>query len=533
MRRTATALIIVGITQGTMAAIINIPANYPTIQQGIDASIDRDTVLVQPGSYHENLNFNGHNIVLGSLFLTTGDEGFVATTIIDGDSSGAAITLSNFESSSALITGFTVTDGGGVQGGGIICDQSGPTISHNLIVENYGESGGGIYCIGADPVINDNRFMANITGGIGCFRSRPKITGNLFMGNIAELGGAIYLENSPEAIIVGNNITRNFGLLDGAGIYCNTSDAVITGNQITENIAGRGAGIFCLSSSPTLTGNTISHNQAEINGGGFYLDHSDPVMGNNIVAGNLANYLGAGLFCNHSNPLIINCTVTGNWAVSRGGGIYNFYALPEIVNSIIWANDAPAGPQIYNYSGPFEITYSDIQGGWPGTGNIDIDPLFRNPAGGDFHLMSTACGDPYDSPCIDAGDPLIADSLLECSWGLGTSVCDMGAYGGGDSATVGIFEDSSPLPERYPMIGNYPNPFNQNTTIKFDLPFYCYTAIDIFDVLGREVENLLSEIKPPGSYSIKWEANDRASGIYFYRLEACDYTRIGKMVLLR
>jgi len=522
-----------GFTKVTMAAIINIPSDYPTIQQGIDISANGDTVLVQSGTYHENIDFNGHNIVLCSLFLTTGDEGFVATTIIDGDSSGAAITLSNFESSSAVITGFTVTNGGGVQGGGIICDQSGPTITHNLIVGNYGESGGGIYCIGADPVISDNRIMANISSGIGCYRSRPKINGNLFMGNIAELGGAIYLENSPEAIIAENNITRNFGLLDGAGIYCNTSDASITGNQITENIAGRGGGIFCLSSSPIITGNTIGHNQGEINGGGFYLDHSDPVMGNNIVAGNLTNNLGAGLFCNHSNPILINITVTRNSAVLRGGGIYNFYSLPEIVNSIFWANDAPVGPQIYNYSGPFEITYSDIQGGWPGAGNIDVDPLFKNAAGGDYHLMVTECGDSLDSPCVDAGDPLIADSLLECSWGLGTSVCDMGAYGGGDSATVGIWDNPFPLPERYLMIGNYPNPFNQNTTIEFDLPFYCYTTIDIYDVLGREVENLLGEIKPPGSYSIKWEANDRASGIYFYRLEACDYTKIGKMVLLR
>ena len=57
----------------TSATVINIPADYATIQAGIDASSDGDTVLVQPGTYVENINFNGHNVVLGSLFLTTGD----------------------------------------------------------------------------------------------------------------------------------------------------------------------------------------------------------------------------------------------------------------------------------------------------------------------------------------------------------------------------------------------------------------------------------------------------------------------------
>ena len=53
--------------------MINIPGDYPTIQQGIDASVDGDTVPVQPDTYYENINFNGHNIVPGSLFLTSRD----------------------------------------------------------------------------------------------------------------------------------------------------------------------------------------------------------------------------------------------------------------------------------------------------------------------------------------------------------------------------------------------------------------------------------------------------------------------------
>lgn len=71
------------------ATIINIPDDYPTIQAGIDASSDCDTVLVQPGTYVENIDFNGHNIVVGSLFLTIGDTSYISSTVIDGDSSGS------------------------------------------------------------------------------------------------------------------------------------------------------------------------------------------------------------------------------------------------------------------------------------------------------------------------------------------------------------------------------------------------------------------------------------------------------------
>jgi len=514
------------------ATVINIPADYPTIQQGINASAEGDTVLVQPGTYFENINFNGHNIVLGSLFLTTGDESYISSTIINGDSSGAVITLSDFENSSSFITGLKIMNGGGVRGGGIICEDANPNITHNYITENFGESGGGIYCNYAYPFISDNVIMGNISSGIGCFRSGPKITGNTFMGNYAGRGGAIYCENSPDAVISGNYISRNFGISDGAGIYCNMSDAAISNNLIKENIAGRGAGIFCQRSSPSIKGNTISRNLGEINGGGIYLFQSDPVIGNNIIADNLSFSYGAGLFCNHSNPAFINNTVAGNTASIGGGGIYNFYSVPVITNSIFWANNAPLWPEIFNYSGSSAITYSDIQGGWPGVGNIDTDPLFCDPDSGDFHLMSIACGDLYDSPCIDAGSPYYADSLLDCSWGLGTTVSDMGAYGGGDTAYVGIWDVPSSLPERY-LILNYPNPFNAITLIEFDLIYDCYVTIDVIDILGRRTADLLSEYRPAGRNYVRWDASDHASGIYFCRLEGCGFKVVRRMVLMR
>lgn len=118
------------------ARIINVPGDYPTIQAGIDASNDGDTVLVDEGIYVENINFNGHNIVLGSLFLTTGDISYISSTVIDGDSSGSVVTFENEEDSTAVITGFTIRYGCTTYGGGIFCFQSDPVISHNVIGDN-------------------------------------------------------------------------------------------------------------------------------------------------------------------------------------------------------------------------------------------------------------------------------------------------------------------------------------------------------------------------------------------------------------
>jgi hypothetical protein len=135
--------------------IINIPSDWPTIQQGIDASVDGDTVLVQPGTYVENINFNGHNIVLGSLFLTTGDTSYIEQTVIDGDSAGSVVVFENGESVASVLTGFTVRNGYSYNGGGIYCNQSHPTILYNDVINNYAlSSGGGIYCTNySDPEI--------------------------------------------------------------------------------------------------------------------------------------------------------------------------------------------------------------------------------------------------------------------------------------------------------------------------------------------------------------------------------------------
>jgi hypothetical protein len=77
--------------------------------------------LVQPNTYYENINFNGHNIVLGSLFLTTGDTSYIDSTIIDGGSVDVVVFIMSGEDSTAMLVGFTIQNGYAQNGGGIYC----------------------------------------------------------------------------------------------------------------------------------------------------------------------------------------------------------------------------------------------------------------------------------------------------------------------------------------------------------------------------------------------------------------------------
>ena len=139
-----------------------VPQYYHSIQAAIDASSSGDTVLVSPGTYYENINFNGHNIVVGSLFLTTGDTSYISQTVIDGNQSGTVITFQSGETSSTCLSGFTLTNGQSVDGGGIYCRYSSPTIGHLVITGNQASNcGAAIFCRDSEAAFQNLRITEN------------------------------------------------------------------------------------------------------------------------------------------------------------------------------------------------------------------------------------------------------------------------------------------------------------------------------------------------------------------------------------
>ncbi|HUU94136.1 MAG TPA: right-handed parallel beta-helix repeat-containing protein, partial [Phycisphaerae bacterium] len=210
-------------------------------------------------------------------------------------------------------------------------------------------------------------------------------------------GGRVYCHYLSSPTISNCTISGNSAGY-GGGVRCSSSRPMITNCTITDNAASNwGTGVYCSSSNPTITNCAISGNSADYDGGGVYCDTSNPTITNCTISGNSAYYDGGGVYCNNdSHPMISNCTISENSAFHGGGGVCcNDSSSPTITNCILWA-DTP--DEIYpgEYGDPV-VRYSDVQGDWPGNGNIDADPLFVDPPNADYHVSG-------DSPCIDAAD---------------------------------------------------------------------------------------------------------------------------------
>ncbi|HSD64632.1 MAG TPA: T9SS type A sorting domain-containing protein, partial [Ignavibacteriaceae bacterium] len=119
---------------------------------------------------------------------------------------------------------------------------------------------------------------------------------------------------------------------------------------------------------------------------------------------------------------------------------------------------------------------------------------------------------------------------------------DMGAYGGPMSELLPFIITSikdngsgNNLPEYFHLFQNYPNPFNPETTIRFSIPSKTFISLKVYNILGKEVAELLNEVKSKGMYEVVFNSNDYKlpSGVYFYRLESGNYTATRKLLLLK
>jgi len=98
---------------------------------------------------------------------------------------------------------------------------------------------------------------------------------------------------------------------------------------------------------------------------------------------------------------------------------------------------------------------------------------------------------------------------------------------------VGIREEGSGIPEKYNLHQNYPNPFNPSTTIRYEIPKSGLVTVKVYNVLGKEIETLINENQTSGVYRLNWNASDYPSGIYFYKIESGEFSKVMKMVLLK
>jgi signal transduction histidine kinase/DNA-binding response OmpR family regulator len=297
----------------SFSEIINIPADIDSIQGGINLASDGDTVLVQPGTYIENINFSGKDIILGSLFLTTGDTSYISQTVIDGNKRNCVANFTPGSDSTTVFTGFTIMNGFGYMfdGGGIQIELSDPIVTHMKIINNVGGNGGGI------KFENTRARFSNII-----------VKFNRTKEDIGTHGGGIYCVGNASPILTNVVVEDNFTYGSGGGIHIQQ---------------------YC---HPTLSNCHIIGNSAQKAGGGIYIEaYCDPTISNCIIIGNKSGNNGGGIFCENANPLFKDLKIEQNIAENAGGGIYFEYNNPglgpEVEKINVIRNRARQGGGIY------------------------------------------------------------------------------------------------------------------------------------------------------------------------------------------
>ena len=307
-------LIIIFTISTVFGTIINVPGDAVTIQAGIDSTVSGDTVLVAPETYIENINIVDKDIVIGSLFLTTGDTSYISQTIIDGDSSSSVV---YFLKSKSIFTGFTVQNGfANYSGGGVKIDSSSYfTVSNCIVENNYAvEEGGGIWFSGENNfiTITDSKIRNNssITRGGGIF---------LNWGTIADIRNSYIISNSLAE-------ENGGGLCVWDAYQATLTDVIFDGNSSGQ----LGGAMFASRSEIEINNTSVINNSSAHHGGGFVIFHTDLTINNSVFEGNSAENGDGGAinYYNWStsavNPFdlkIKNTKFIDNSASRTGGGV--------------------------------------------------------------------------------------------------------------------------------------------------------------------------------------------------------------------
>ena len=297
---------------------------------------------------------------------------------------------------------------------------------------------------GKSIVLTSTYFLTNDPAAIHNTVVNGSKPGNNDTGSCVIISGV----TGTEAVLQGFSVTGGSGtkwndehgvglFREGGGILVQFSPATIKNNIIfgniisdTTGVISTGGGGIRIGSSKVRFHNNLVYGNSARYGAGIVLNFASCDLRNNIISGNYGSFhfgSGAGIWINGDSTeqiKVINNVITGNASSNgfcgiRAGGPYIFK------NNIIWGNTSASNIQV---SPLLEITYSCIQGGYAGTGNISSEPLFENES---YRLSG-------NSPCIDSGDPATeyndlpaANSTTEALFpSFGSIRNDIGAYGG-------------------------------------------------------------------------------------------------------
>jgi len=506
---------------------------FQTIQHAINYIPLGDTVLVLPGNYTENINYNGKSIVVGSMFLITQDTSYISATIIDGNQ-GIPIYFSGNYNETTVLSGFSITNGNV----GIYCyNYASPTLKNLNILNNQGS---GLLCLYySSPTVSNtlitNNFANNSPyqngGGVSCFDLSSPILENVTITNntAPSNGGGIFFRADCSPVIINSIIANNFG---NYGIYSE-------GNIENTNISISFSNIF-----NNENGNfyNLDYNVGTNNSFNANADSSD--IYNNIQMNPL--------FCNsdfNNYYLNINSPCIGAGENGVNMGAFDIGCATPIY--------PPSGFTLLSPSDNAQISIdqSNMNDGyisffWEPSSDENGDSLtylFRaiSTEMGDFNLDTSATS--FELSYLDILGELIDNNFENASIEWTVFVTDSIDTVEASNTPFTLTIDGSGaldviqegvIPNDFALHQNYPNPFNPVTTINYDLPEQAHVSIMIYDIMGREIRHLVNGIQEPGFKTTIWDASNNlgepvSAGMYLYRIQTDRFSKTMKMVLLK
>ena len=432
--RVLAVLAAVAASPAAFAGTINVPGDYPTIQQGIDAAVNGDLVIVAKGTFTENIDLKGKAIVLQGAGRVGGTG--PRTTLVNGSLGGPCITVATGEGPTTIITGFDLRFGTGklvgtkrLGGGMFISAASSPTINDMGIGFNSADLGAGVYIDkGCNPAFTDSLIANNVTSNKGTGGGVYSL-GNPTFDNcrIAEntatngTGGGVYLEKATSATVIQNSqIDKNHAFY-GGGVHVNGGTPVIVNNLFEQNeviqapingeggglgVVGKGvplvslnefrlneahtgAGIYTYDASPDIIRNQIHDNTASQTlsgfgyGGGIAMGRSAGIVQLNEIFNNSGMFGGGTAFRARSTTAVVGNLIDHNTssplAGGLGGGTYSKDSSPYILANTYGENEASNGGGIFVTTGSLAPT-------------IDNTIIWGNKAGSNVSYFDGSAG---------------------------------------------------------------------------------------------------------------------------------------------
>ena len=451
----------------------HIPQDFETIQAGIDAGYGGDTIVVHPGEYVENINFNGKNLLLTSLYISGNDPAYIDATVIDGGGGGSIITFENKENNRARLSGFTLRNGWAVDGGGIYCSGADPSVDHCLIEANFADdNGGAVFCESGGITLTNCTITENSAndggGALYCWDgAKINLVNSILWAN--EPQEIFILERGePDTIVFSycDMIGGEEGIVNRQNALVLWDDGSIVGNPAF--IDPEAGNYHLLANSPCIdTGNPASFpdpDSSRVDMGAFSFFHRNLVVSpwllefGNVRVGDV-------------DSLSLRISNRGDESIR--------------LTDIVLTPDAA----------PFSIA-TDVR-------NVEIEP------GGDQVVFVKY--EPVEDGVFDAMLRIESDEQDQAALNVALRGGQMRVNPGDD------FQ-----PKDFEIISFYPNPFNSSGLLVYYLQAISKVEIALFNISGQKIRSLLSRTLPGGIHTQTISSSHLATGLYFAQVRAGD-----------